>query len=94
MQRTFVTRQCRGRRRRADDLNLASQVDRTFDLFDWTGVAPIGEFNIVSPYLWDTSRLYSAGEITFVGVPEPATFVLLILGVVSCCAGRRRTAHD
>ena len=26
----------------ADDVNLASQVGRTFDLFDWTGVSPTG----------------------------------------------------
>ena len=27
----------------ADDVNLASQVGRTFDLFDWTGVNPTGD---------------------------------------------------
>jgi uncharacterized protein YjbI with pentapeptide repeats len=33
----------------ADNVNLASQLGRTFDLFDWTGVTPTGVFAISSP---------------------------------------------
>jgi uncharacterized protein YjbI with pentapeptide repeats len=73
-----------------DGVNLASQIGRTFDLFDWTGVAPIGEFNIVSSYLWDASRLYSAGEIIFVGVPEASSLTLLALGLSSLLLRRLR----
>jgi hypothetical protein len=68
----------------------ASQIGRTFDLFDWTGVAPVGQFNIVSPYVWDVSRLYSAGEITFVGVPEASSLTLLGIGISHLLLRRRR----
>jgi hypothetical protein len=74
----------------ADGVNLASQIGRTFHLFDWTGVAPIGEFNIVSPFLWDASRLYSAGEITMVGVPEGSSVTLLALALLSLLLRRFR----
>jgi hypothetical protein len=67
-----------------------SQIGRTIHLFDWTGVAPSGEFNIVSPYAWDASRLYSAGEITFVGVPEASSLALLALGVSSLLMKERK----
>ena len=56
----------------AADVNLASQVGRTFDLFDWTGVTPTGAFAISSPYAWDLSNLYTTGEVTLTAVPEPA----------------------
>ena len=65
----------------ADDVNLASQVGRTFDLFDWTGVNPTGAFAVSSPYAWDLSNLYTTGEVTLTAVPEPSTLLLL-----SCCA--------
>ena len=40
----------------ADDVNLASQVGRMFDLFDWTGVTATGAFAISSPYAWNSSQ--------------------------------------
>jgi hypothetical protein len=52
----------------ATGVNLASQVGRTFDLFDWTGVNPIGQFQIASPYTWDLTNLYTTGEITLTAV--------------------------
>jgi hypothetical protein len=60
----------------ADDVDLSSQLGRTFDLFDWTGVTPNGEFSIESPYTWDLSNLYTTGEVTLIAVPEPASFAL------------------
>jgi uncharacterized protein YjbI with pentapeptide repeats len=60
-----------------DEVNLASQLGRTFDLFNWTGVAPTGTFAIASPYQWDTSHLYTTGEVSLTAVPEPATLVVL-----------------
>src|SRR6185436_10001114 len=48
----------------APGVDLASQVGRTFDLFDWTGVAPTGAFNVSSPFGWDLSQLYTTGEVT------------------------------
>jgi hypothetical protein len=31
---------------------------------------------------WDTSQLYSSGEITLLAVPEPESLVLLMLGLL------------
>ena len=60
----------------AADVNLASQIGRTFDLFNWTGVTPTGAFAISSPYAWDLSNLYTTGEVTLTAVPEPDRFAL------------------
>jgi uncharacterized protein YjbI with pentapeptide repeats len=59
----------------------SGQLGRTFRLFNWSGVSPNGTFNIVSPYSWDLSRLYTNGEVTL--IPEPATVALVAFG---CCA--------
>jgi uncharacterized protein YjbI with pentapeptide repeats len=48
----------------AGDVDVASQVGRTFDLFDWTGVSPTGAFVVSSPNPWDLSSLYTTGEVT------------------------------
>ena len=69
----------------ADDVNLASQVGRTFDLFDWTGVNPTGAFAVSSPYAWDLSNLYTTGEVTLTAIPEPRTLLLF-----SCRSDRAR----
>ena len=53
----------------APDVNLASQIGRTIDLFDWTGVNPTGAFTVSSPYTWDLSKLYTTGEVTLSNVP-------------------------
>jgi uncharacterized protein YjbI with pentapeptide repeats len=48
------------------DVNLAGQIGRTIDLFDWAGVTPTGTFNVstVAGYTWDLSKLYTTGEVT------------------------------
>ena len=48
----------------SDEVDVASQVGRTLRVFDWSGVNPTGSFQVVSSYAWDTSRLYSTGEIS------------------------------
>jgi uncharacterized protein YjbI with pentapeptide repeats len=48
----------------ATGVDLASQIGRTIDLFDWTGVTPTGAFTISSPYTWDLTNLYTTGEVT------------------------------
>ena len=53
----------------ATDVDLASQIGRTFHIFDWTGVEPTGTFTVSSLYRWDVSQLYSTGDVTL--VPEP-----------------------
>jgi hypothetical protein len=57
-------------------VDLAGQVGRTIDLFDWTGADPAGAFDVSTPYVWDLSRLYTTGEVTLAAVPEPAGVVL------------------
>jgi hypothetical protein len=60
----------------ADGVNLASQVGRTFDLFDWTGVTPAGVFTVSSSYAWNLSNLYATGEVTLrsIGGAQPGDF--------------------
>lgn len=54
----------------ADDVNVASQIGRTFDLFNWTGVAPSGAFAVSSPYTWNLANLYTTGEVTLTATPN------------------------
>jgi uncharacterized protein YjbI with pentapeptide repeats len=65
----------------AADVIPASQVGRTFDLFDWTGVTPTGDFFVNSPYAWDLANLYTTGEITLTAVPESSSLLPIFLGV-------------
>jgi uncharacterized protein YjbI with pentapeptide repeats len=51
----------------ADDVILSSQIGRTIDVFEWTGVTATGAFNVVSPFTWDLSNLYTTGEVTLTG---------------------------
>jgi hypothetical protein len=74
----------------ADDVNLASQLGRTFDLFDWTGVTPTGAFTIVSPYAWDLSNLYTTGQATLTAIPEPTTRALIAFGLGGVAFSRHR----
>jgi hypothetical protein len=53
----------------APGVNLASQLGRTIDLFDWTGVNPTGAFTVSSPYTWNLSKLYTTGEVTLTALP-------------------------
>jgi uncharacterized protein YjbI with pentapeptide repeats len=75
----------------ANEVNLASQVGRTFDLFDWTGVNPTGGFTISSQYTWDLSNLCSTGEVTLIAVPEPQALFMLGFALTALVAmGRLR----
>jgi uncharacterized protein YjbI with pentapeptide repeats len=74
----------------AEGTILASQVGRTFDLFDWTGVAPTGAFTVSSPYTWDLSNLYTTGDVTLISVPEPNGTFLLCAGLVAAWMARRK----
>jgi uncharacterized protein YjbI with pentapeptide repeats len=62
----------------AADVNPATQLGRTFDLFDWTGVTPTGAFAVSSPYRWDLSNLYTTGQVTLTAIPEPAALLVAL----------------
>jgi hypothetical protein len=77
----------------ARDVDVVGQVGRTFKVFDWTGVSPVGAFEVVSDYEWDTANLYSRGDVTL--VPEPEGWVLgvcavVLMAVVSARSKQRR----
>ena len=55
----------------AADVDLAGQLGRTLDLFDWTGVSPSGAFGVSSLYTWDLTMLYTTGEVTLTELPFP-----------------------
>ena len=56
----------------APGADASSQVGRQFDLFDWGSTAPSGSFVFSSPYLWDTSALYTSGHVTLIADPGDA----------------------
>ncbi len=73
---------------------LTPELGLTFDLFDWDGANVTGSFDAVETNMgletglwWDTSQLYTTGEVTL--VPEPATMSLLALGGVAMLKRRR-----
>ena len=71
------------------DVNVGTQLGRTIHLFDWSGVSPVGTFTIGGPYTWDASQLYTAGDVTLTAVPEPASIVLILAGMLLLIAMRR-----
>jgi uncharacterized protein YjbI with pentapeptide repeats len=80
-----------------DGLVVEDFLGGTFRLFDWTGVTIDGAFDqiAVDPAFtgaglgFDTSQLYSVGEVTVVAVPEPAAGV--VLGMSCLYLFRRRS---
>jgi hypothetical protein len=71
-------------------LDPTSLFGTTFQLFDWTTVTPTGQFDLsnYSEYNWDLSRLYTNGQVTLVGIPEPSALVIVLVGYVVW--GRKR----
>ena len=69
------------------EVDLATQIGRIFDVFDWTGVDPVGEFSVVSdPQLrWDVTNLYTLGTVQLIAVPEPSSALLLLMSLVFFC---------
>ncbi len=73
------------------DLTIASSVlpsslvGDTFQLFDWSGISHTGQFQFVTDpgYVWNSSALYTTGQVTLMGVPEPSTLVLLGAAAIS-----------
>ena len=48
----------------AAGVNFNSLAGKSFQLFNWNGVTPIGSFNIVSPWGWYSNQLYTTGVVT------------------------------
>jgi PEP-CTERM motif len=71
-----------------------SDVGLTVDLFDWPMpldpaiVIDLVEFPL--GFVWDTSRLYTTGEVTLTAVPEPSTILLAVFGFVVALRQRVR----
>ncbi len=70
--------------------DVDAQIGRTFQIFDWTGVAPAGAFGVSSAYGWDLSKLYTSGQVTL--VPEPTSLGLSVLCGACLARPRRRAA--
>jgi hypothetical protein len=70
-----------------DPLDL---LGTSFQLFDWTGVAPIFQFRSISGgYQWDASQLYTNGVVTL--IPEPNAFAACTAVLVCFEISRRRS---
>jgi hypothetical protein len=78
----------------AEEVSPPALVGTTFDLFDWERVVIGGQFHrVVSECqaVWDTSRLYSTGEVTLLSaVPEPSTPALLFAAATAALVGLMR----
>ena len=81
---------------------FAGQAGQRYDLFDWG--RSLGTFSAIdlsgaslaAGLSWDTSRLYSSGEIAIAAVPEPASWALWLagLGALGWASRRRGRAAD
>src|SRR5690606_16677972 len=58
----------------AEGVAAASQIGRTIQLFDWTGVSPAGELDVISPHAWDPPNLMTSGQVTLLAVALPGDF--------------------
>ncbi len=66
-----------------------TQRGRTLRLFDWTGVTPSGQFDVSDVPDWNVTKLYTTGEVTLRGVPEPSAALIMLVGVTAIAMRRR-----
>ena len=43
---------------------------------------------------WDLSELYATGQVTLISVPEPRTFVGMVLGILFVISAKRRRVRS
>jgi uncharacterized protein YjbI with pentapeptide repeats len=65
-----------------DAADPQSLIGTSYQLFDWTGVNPSGQFLIVSDEVWDITHLYTDGTVTLLQVPEPSALSLISIGII------------
>ena len=75
--------------------DLADMLGKAFRLFDWNGQLPAGDaFDRIAtrPGLqWDTSRLYTTGDVVLQAIPEPSSLLLACAGLFATLGvGSRR----
>ena len=76
---------------------FTGQAGQSFDLFDWGSSSnsfssvDFSGAKLAAGLTWDTSKLYSSGEVSISAVPEPQTWGLLLggLGLLGYKARRR-----
>ncbi|HEY7090752.1 MAG TPA: pentapeptide repeat-containing protein, partial [Tepidisphaeraceae bacterium] len=78
----------------ASGIDGSTMIGTSFQIFDWTGVSPNGQFKIRSQFwVWDASELYTTGRVTLVSaVPEPsaAGLVPVVAALFSACTRHRQ----
>lgn len=73
----------------------AGAAGNVYDLFDWNGSLTGSFGQLLLPTLanglaWDTSHLYTSGEISVTAVPEPRTTMLWLAGLAVMARLRQR----
>ncbi|RQO60619.1 hypothetical protein DBR47_09770 [Paucibacter sp. KBW04] len=79
---------------------FSAHAGQSFDLFDWGSssgsfsLLDASEFAHDAGTVLDFSRLYSSGEIWVLAVPEPASWMLMIVGMLGLVARSMRRRSD
>ncbi len=75
---------------------FGSENDAVSDWSSMLGGLSLGSLPTIAGFMWDTSDFYALGQIGLMqdigAVPEPATWVMLMLGAAAMLLVRRRSA--